>query len=46
MSPENKMKDLEQEIHLVMDKLEGIEERLDDLEEKFNVLEEKISDMT
>ncbi|GAI65941.1 unnamed protein product, partial [marine sediment metagenome] len=37
MSLEKKMKDLEQEIQLVMDKLDGIEERLDEGYDPYNV---------
>ena len=43
MSLETKIKDLEQEIRLILGKQESIEERLDEIEERFNELNEKVS---
>jgi archaellum component FlaC len=43
MSVENKLADLEAEIRLVLDKLEGFEERLQEIQEQLNELDEQLS---
>jgi archaellum component FlaC len=46
MSGENKLADVEAEIRLVLDKIEGFEERLDEIQEQLNELDEQLSALT
>lgn len=46
MSAENKMTDLEVEIQLILDKVEGFEERLEEIQEQLNELNEQLSALT
>jgi archaellum component FlaC len=46
MSVENKLADIEAEIRLVLDKIEGFEELLEGLQEQVNELNEQLSALT
>lgn len=46
MSTENKLADIEVEIRLVLDKIEGFEERLEEIQEQLNELNEQLSALT
>jgi DNA anti-recombination protein RmuC len=46
MSTEKKLADVEAEIRLVLDKIEGFEERIEEIQEQLNALNEKLSALT
>jgi DNA anti-recombination protein RmuC len=46
MSVENKLADIEAEIRLLLDKIEGFEERFEGIQEQLNELNEKLSALT
>jgi DNA anti-recombination protein RmuC len=46
MSAENKLNDIEAEIRLVLDKIEGFEERLEEIQEQLNEFNEKLNALT
>lgn len=46
MSAERKLADIEAEIRLVLDKIEGFEERLEEIQEQLNEFNEKLSTLT
>ena len=46
MSAENKLSDIEAEIRLILDKIDGFEERLEEIQEQINELNEKLSGLT
>jgi DNA anti-recombination protein RmuC len=46
MSTEKKLADVEAEIRLVLDKIEGFEERIEEIQEQLNELNEKLSALT
>jgi peptidoglycan hydrolase CwlO-like protein len=43
MSAENKLTDIEAEIRLILDKIDGFEERLEEIQEQINELNEKLN---
>ncbi len=46
MSTEKKLTDIEAEIRLILDKIEGFEERLEEIKEQLNEFNEKLSALT
>ncbi len=46
MSTEKKLADVEAEIRLVLDKIEGFEERIEEIQEQLNELNEKLGALT
>ena len=46
MIAENKLSDIEAEIRLILDKIDGFEERLEEIQEQINELNEKLSGLT
>jgi len=46
MSAEIKLSDIEAEIRLILDKIDGFEERLEEIQEQINELNEKLSGLT
>ena len=46
MSVEKKVADMEAEIRLVLDKIEGFEERLEEIQEQLNELNVQLSALT
>ncbi len=46
MSAEKKLADIEAEIQLVLDKIEGFEERLEEIQEQLNEVNEQLSALT
>jgi DNA anti-recombination protein RmuC len=46
MSTEKKLADVEAEIRLVLDKIEGFEERIEEIQEQLNELNEKLNALT
>ena len=46
MSTEKKLADVEAEIRLVLDKIEGFEERIEEIPEQLNELNEKLGALT
>ncbi len=46
MSAENKIADIEAEIRLVLDKIDGFEERLEAIQEQLNEINEQLSART
>ena len=43
MSAESKLADIETEIRLILDKIDGFEERLEEIQEQINELNEKLN---
>jgi DNA anti-recombination protein RmuC len=46
MSVDKKVADIEAEIRLVLDKIEGFEERLEEIQEQLNELNEQLTALT
>ena len=46
MSTEKKLADVEAEIRLVLDKIEGFEESIEEIQEQLNELNEKLNALT
>ncbi len=46
MSTEKKLTDIEAEIRLILDKIEGFEERLEEIQEQLNALNEQLGALT
>jgi DNA anti-recombination protein RmuC len=46
MSTESKLADIEEDIRLILDKIDGFEERLEEIQEQLNELNEQLSSLT